>query len=316
MHIVPTSDWVHMMRTLKATAQALKEKEQHSPSPAGNAGKGEKTTPQLPIDPAVRRILAQAHDAEAQILEDQRASQEMNARTERAERAWRRVASFRGDAIQRKLSDESLHRWYAELIVELGQVLRTDDWQANVEAIAPGPSAKQCAVEVLRQAMNGDVDNVVTLVNEFVKTLFTLGLEANSWLREGLMYEVLRLSPPPASPFFDQEQAEKAEEAGAADDQLSGSGGTSDREKDELVEREREILQALLILKATGKRRSVPRRKAAKQVDPAAKSASYNKAVASLVEKKLVESKAGPRGGIWLTPAGMQLAESIQRSSG
>jgi hypothetical protein len=97
---------------------------------------------QSPIHLAVQRILEQARSAEARIMEALRASQEKEARTRRAETAWRRVASFKGDAIPKGLTGKPLWRHYAELIVELGQVLRNDGWQADVDAIAPGPTAK------------------------------------------------------------------------------------------------------------------------------------------------------------------------------
>jgi hypothetical protein len=118
-------------------------------------------------------------------------------------------------------------------------------------------------------------------------------------------------------------RAGQAEETGHSRDQRGAgqpegadtdAGQVTDTEEEEdLTEREHEILQALLILKATGKKRSVSRHRAAKKADPAAKPASYNKAIASLVAKELVESKPGPGGGIWLTPAGVQAAESLPR---
>jgi hypothetical protein len=89
--------------------------------------------------------------------------------------------------------------------------------------------------------------------------------------------------------------------------------GDAEQADNELNEREGEILLALLLLKATGKRRAVSRHKAATKADPATKPASYNKAIASLVERKLVESKSGPGGGIWLTSDGMRFAESFQQ---
>jgi hypothetical protein len=170
------------------------------------------------IESSVQHILDKARSAEAELMKALRDTQEREARTERARRAWLRVAGFRGDAIPAGLTGRALWRRYSELIVELGQVLRNDGWQADVEAIAPGPRSKQCAVEVLRQAMNGDADHVATLVEAFVDTLFSLGLRADSWLREGLMYEVLGISPSPVSLFFDQGEAEEAVGAEASHD--------------------------------------------------------------------------------------------------
>jgi hypothetical protein len=80
-------------------------------------------------------------------------------------------------------------------------VLRSDDFQAEVDAIVPGMADKQVAVEILRQAMAGNTDTVTTLLESNVETMFTLGLRVDSWLREGLMYEVLHIEPPADSWF-------------------------------------------------------------------------------------------------------------------
>ena len=79
----------------------------------------------------------------------------------------------------------------------------------------------------------------------------------------------------------------------------------------DLNEREREILRALVLVHADAERRSVARLKAARKADPACPASSYNQAVASLVKKKLVGSKRGPRGGIWLTPMGLSAANTL-----
>src|SRR5262249_3884897 len=79
----------------------------------------------------------------------------------------------------------------------------------------------------------------------------------------------------------------------------------------ELKEREREILSALLLLKADGERRRVSRNKAARKADPSCKPSSYNKAIASLVKKGYVASQTGPGGGIWLSPEGVCLAKTV-----
>jgi hypothetical protein len=44
-----------------------------------------------------------------------------------------RVEQFRGDAIPMGLTGESLYKAYAELIVELGRVLKADGWQDRMK---------------------------------------------------------------------------------------------------------------------------------------------------------------------------------------
>ncbi len=179
--------------------------------------------PQSRIDPAVQSILDKARSTEALLMEALRDTQEREARTERARRAWLRVAGFRDRAIPAELRGKALWRRYAELIVELGQVLRDDGWQANVDAVTPGTPPKQCALEMLRRAMDADTESVATIVEGCIDTLFILGLQADSWLREGLMYEVLGIQPPPESLSFDQAEPEQDEWTGAPSDQ-AGTG--------------------------------------------------------------------------------------------
>jgi hypothetical protein len=84
----------------------------------------------------------------------------------------------------------------------------------------------------------------------------------------------------------------------------------------ELKERENEILHALLLLKAEGERRRVSREKASKKADPACKTSSYNRAIASLVKRGFVESQKGPTGGIWLTSEGVSAAKALTKPLG
>jgi hypothetical protein len=63
--------------------------------PARSKGK---TMKQQRIDPSVQSILDNARSAEAMRMEALRASQERQARKERARRAWLCVANFRGRA--------------------------------------------------------------------------------------------------------------------------------------------------------------------------------------------------------------------------
>jgi hypothetical protein len=95
------------------------------------------------------------------------------------------------------LHGQACWRRYAELIVELGTVLRADGWQADVDAVAPGSEPKAIALEILRLAMGGDIDAVLALMKESDGAFWSLGFKADSWLRYGLMCEVLHIEPPP-----------------------------------------------------------------------------------------------------------------------
>jgi hypothetical protein len=83
----------------------------------------------------------------------------------------------------------------------LGGVLKADGWQARLDAVSPGPEAKVYALAILRAAMDGEVELVEEMLTQGVDTLFSLGLAADRWLRDGLRYEVLEIRPPADSPF-------------------------------------------------------------------------------------------------------------------
>jgi hypothetical protein len=122
------------------------------------------------------------------------------ARFRRAYEAWRRLAAFRGEAIPDDLRGDALWGRLAELIVEMGQVLKEDGWGPNVEAVIPDSDAKTYALNILKRAMEGNVDVVEIMVKKSLQSLWELGLPADSWLREGLMYCVLKINPPPDPP--------------------------------------------------------------------------------------------------------------------
>src|SRR5262249_3189146 len=89
----------------------------------------------------------------------------------------------------------------AELIVGLGKVLATDGWQSRVDAVQPGDDAKTYALGVLRKAMEGDTDGVTAMLTGIVASNLLFAVEADTWLREGLRYEVLGIRPPPEAPL-------------------------------------------------------------------------------------------------------------------
>jgi hypothetical protein len=155
---------------------------------------------QPPLDPATEAIMARARTAEAHAVEMQRAHVAADARLRRARHAWERVRSFKGDRIPANLTGDAWLMEDARLVVELGRVLKDDGWQCRVDAVPAGNDAKTYALTILRRAMGGDVHGVAGLLREAVNTMFTLGLGADGWLREGLMYEVLDIRPAPEAP--------------------------------------------------------------------------------------------------------------------
>jgi hypothetical protein len=153
------------------------------------------------LDPAIQEIVDRARAAQRQTDAARRTHAEAEARFRRAEEAWLRVRSFKGDRIPRGLSRGAALRCYAELIVELGNVLQADGWQARVDAVSPGSEAKTYALAMLRRGMDGDLVAVEEMVKQGIGTLFHLGLKADVWLRDGLRCEVLNLRPPAEAPL-------------------------------------------------------------------------------------------------------------------
>jgi hypothetical protein len=162
----------------------------------------EQTTPAF--DPTIQAILDHARTKQRQAVELQRAHAEAESRLHRVHQAWLRVCQFRGDAIPNDLTGESLHRRYAELIVDLGQVLTADGWQDRVDTVQAGTGPKVYALAILRKAMERDTVTVTKMLREGLfggGTPMQFGWEADRWLREGLMYEVLGIQPAPEPPL-------------------------------------------------------------------------------------------------------------------
>jgi hypothetical protein len=151
------------------------------------------------LDPAIQDILANARKNERFVTETRRAHLEAQARHKRAHEAWTRVATFKGDRIAQHLGKRPFD-CYIELLMDLGKVLKADGWESQLQAVKPGSDAKTLAVAILRHAMSGDTTTVEEMVDGAIYGLWTLGLESGSWLREGLMYEILKISPPPERP--------------------------------------------------------------------------------------------------------------------
>jgi hypothetical protein len=153
------------------------------------------------LDSTIQTILDKARTKQSQAVAIQLAQEEAEARFRRAHEAWLRLSNFRGDAIPREVTGNTLHHRYAELIVDLGRVLKADGWGNRLDAITPDTDAKVYAVAILRRAMENDIATVTTMVREGIYTVLHLGLEVDSWLRDGLMYEVLNIRPAPQPPL-------------------------------------------------------------------------------------------------------------------
>jgi hypothetical protein len=198
----PPPEFDHFHREADANLKRIRGLETPPPSPAaaplgrvaGQAGS------QPSLDPATEAIMARARTAEAHAIEVRRAHAAAESRLRRARHAWERVRSFKGDRIPANLTGNDWLMADARLVVELGRVLMGDGWQSRVDAVPAGNDAKTFALTILRRAMDGDVDGVAGLLGEAVSTMVSLGLEADRWLREGLMYEVLDIRPAPEPP--------------------------------------------------------------------------------------------------------------------
>jgi hypothetical protein len=153
-----------------------------------------------PFDTTSLAILKHAQEQQRQTLQAQRIYDEAEARWRRAFEAWQQVVQFKGAEVPRELHGQALWRQYAERIVRLGQVLNEDGWQARLEAVRPGSEAKTYALGILRRAMVGDLEGVLLMLTGAGDALFQLGLEADYWLREGLMHEVFGIEPAPQPP--------------------------------------------------------------------------------------------------------------------
>jgi hypothetical protein len=154
----------------------------------------------MPFDPEIQAILDRAAQRRRNSLQTERDFEAQEQRLRRAWNAWDEVCSFRGEAIPADLTGQALWKRYAELIVELGKVLKADGWQSRVDAVKPGDDAKTYALFVLRKAIDGDVVTVGTMIGAGVDNLSQFGLRADEWLREGLRYEVLDVQLPPEPP--------------------------------------------------------------------------------------------------------------------
>jgi hypothetical protein len=134
-----------------------------------------------------------------------------------------------------ELTGDPLLRVYAGLIVELGKFLRDEGWQAAVDEFQSGPDSKKIAVEIIKNAMKGDVDNVVSLLSGKRGVMRGFGLEPDNWLREGLLRELLAPFQPASDSADDDADLGKPGEAERSEDSVPPGGWSKPKSPKELV---------------------------------------------------------------------------------
>jgi hypothetical protein len=154
----------------------------------------------LPLDPDIQAILARAEAKERQTQAHQLGQFEADARCRRAHEAWLRLSTFRDRAIPDDLRGEALTQRFAELIVDLGRVLKSDGWQERIDAVQADTDIKRYALAMLRKAMEGDTAMVTAMLCKGNGPFWNLGLPAAAYLRGQLMNEVLGIEPAPEPP--------------------------------------------------------------------------------------------------------------------
>src|SRR5262249_30152727 len=100
------------------------------------------THPSPGVDSTIHAILENARAKERATADLQRSYDEDQARLRRAYAAWQAVQTYKGDAIPDSVTGPAFHRSYAERIVALGRVLKSDGWQGRLNAVKPGSDAK------------------------------------------------------------------------------------------------------------------------------------------------------------------------------
>jgi hypothetical protein len=192
----PPPDFAHLREEVKANLARLRGDGQPLPTVPSLSEQ-----PSSSLGPEIQGILDRARAKQGQAIAIQRAHADAEARFRRAYNAWLQVCQFRDKAIPSELTGGALHRRYAELIVDLGRVLKADGWQDRVEAVQADTDPKVYARAMLRRAMEGDTATVTEMVCEALSTSSPLGSQADSWLRDGLMRAVLNIQPEPEPPI-------------------------------------------------------------------------------------------------------------------
>lgn len=106
-------------------------------------------------------------------------------------------------------------------------------------------------------------------------------------------------------------RAATAIDAAVSGKQSTGAKTPVQGEGLDLSDREAEVMKALLLLNAIGKRTRTSRSKVAKKVAPARKPSTFGHVISALVKRGFLESHTGNQGGIWLTPEGLTVARQL-----
>jgi hypothetical protein len=175
-------------------------------------------------------------------------------------------------------------------------VLQDDGWQPDVDAIDPGGFEKQWALEALRQAMRRDTKGVKTMLKRFMDGMLVGGLKADSWFREGLMYELLKVKPPPESRFYDA-AASPATPAPSSSGADEGEEGTPPavRWKGLPLEEANVVVRKWLEANAQDNPAGVTRDRVSAETGISAGQVSNSPAFVAFQDRRKAEAKPSPR---------------------
>jgi hypothetical protein len=151
----------------------------------------------------LRAILEQqraAHTRQAEANDATRASVE---RLQRILAIWNWLDPFAEQALRAQLgrepASEERCRSFAEALCSLCKSLKNEGLEGRLD-VTPGDDAKTYALAILRRGMDGDVAEVVALLSRAMQASPAFAGGVYTWLRDGLMCEVLHIERAPVLP--------------------------------------------------------------------------------------------------------------------
>ncbi len=96
----------------------------------------------------------------------------------------------------------------------------------------------------------------------------------------------------------------------AANRNEAGTGGKSNPK---LTTRQENVLETMLDKGAVDRDSRIPRPRIVESISPTDQASSYRRAFDGLADAGYTQGEPGAEGGIWLTPAGRDLAEEVKR---
>jgi hypothetical protein len=208
-------------------------------------------------------------------------------------------------------------------LLTAGEKMCAEGYAPAVTALAVRRDAHGFALGLLQRAARGDQEGVAQDLAKLAGISDAARQEVWQELRsladqllEGWLDTRLALQQAPASALTASKEQEQEVLRAPCDQSEAGQVEESDGPRFELKDREKEVLRAMLILKATSKLKARPRLQVARKADPGSPPSSYFKAIASLTKNGLAESKKGPNGGVWLTSEGVSAAKALEPPAG